>query len=256
MKEYSTTPFDRRRWLLAHAADDFFFLQNRGYPRRPALDWVGNRYRLTDMERQLLHRGVFSQGQALARRSRRCRGASLRSQCLAVDGHNVLITVESSLLDRPLLKANDGAVRDIAGLSAGFGLSETTQMALDMIFRFICLFRPGKVLFFFDAPMSRSGQLAGICRERLRGAGIRGEARAVPVPEREFPYSECIVASSDQAVLDAAACWIDLASGAAGASGHVAVCADFSSLLLTNAPGEAPPHGEFLGQPPATIPPD
>src|SRR5512139_3204827 len=112
---------------LNRAARDFFFLQNQGYPRRSALDWVGNRYGLDHLERQLLHRGVFSQADALRRLARRPRGMIWQEEWLVVDGHNVHITVESSLLGRPLLKANDGAVRDLAGQSARFRLTEASQ---------------------------------------------------------------------------------------------------------------------------------
>ncbi|HBD08465.1 MAG TPA: DUF434 domain-containing protein, partial [Syntrophobacteraceae bacterium] len=44
---------------LHQPACDFFSLQNRQYPRNSSLELVGNRYRLSRMQRQLLHRGVF-----------------------------------------------------------------------------------------------------------------------------------------------------------------------------------------------------
>lgn len=224
---------------LEEAATDFFFLQNRGYPRASALEWVGNRYALTQPERQLLHRGVFAQGDALRRRSKRCQGADWRNECLVVDGHNVQITVESAILGRSLLIANDGALRDVAGLSARFRFTEASEVALDMIFRVLEEFRPARTLFLFDAPMSHSGLIASRYRQRLKTLGLAGEARAVPVPEREFCYAECVVSSSDHAVLEQARQWLDLARWAIDGSGMLQQVLDFSSLVLTHAVPEA-----------------
>ncbi len=151
-----------------------------------------------------------------------------------MDGHNVQITVESAVLARPLVKANDGALRDVAGLSSGFRLSETSELAVDMIFRLIERLRPGRVDFLFDAPMSQSGLLASAYRRRLKSRGLTGDALTVPVPEREMNYGECIVASSDQAVLESSSKWLDLAYEAADASLSFDVYADFSAMIMAN----------------------
>lgn len=229
-QELSQNPSPHRQ--LHQAARDFFFLQNRGYPRRSALEWVGNRYQLDYLERQLLHRGVFGQGKALLRRSRRRRGLVWSEEWLVVDGHNVQITVESALLERPVLRANDGPIRDLAGQSARFRLTETSEMAVDLIFGFLSEYRPAQALFLFDAPISQSGLLASFYQKRMHALGLPGSARAVPVPEREFPYTRSLVASSDYAVLEKASSWVDLADLVLSFSGRLRLKEDFSSLIL------------------------
>ncbi len=220
-----------RKWNLFHAASDFFLFLNRSYPRAAALEMVGNRYNLRAIERQLLSRGVFSRKEALARRAKREMGDNWRGELLAVDGHNIQITVESHIMGRVLLRANDGAMRDLAGQSAKFRLTETSAMAIEMIFRFLREFPPKEVLFLFDAPMSRSGETASIYREKIRGAGLTGKAEAVMVPEREFPETDCVVASSDHAVIDAAPRWIDLACRVIEYPGPPEITVDFSQFL-------------------------
>jgi hypothetical protein len=222
-----------RKWLLHQAATDFFFLQNRRYPRAAALGWVGDRYQLEHPERQVLHRGVFGQTLTLRRRGKRSQGAQWQATNLVVDGHNVQITVESALLGRPLLIANDGALRDIAGQSSGFRLRQVSELALQAILRFLVEFKSSEVLFLFDAPMSRSGLLARRYRQQMHAWGIVGGARTAPVPEREFPYAESVVASSDQAVLDASRQWLDLARRVIDHAGLARPLVDFSSLVLT-----------------------
>jgi hypothetical protein len=222
-----------RKSLLYRAAEDFFWLQNRRYPRKTCLELVGNRYQLHRLERQFLHRGVFSQWQLLSRHAKRCLGEAWQSENLVVDGHNVQITVESGILGRPLLLANDGVVRDLAGQSARYKLSEVSELALEAILQCLSESRPREVLFLFDAPMHHSGLLASRYRRRIKALGLCGEARTAPVPEREFPYAESVVASSDQAVLDAATHWLDLARRVLERSGLAYPVMDFSALVLT-----------------------
>ncbi|MGC8491021.1 MAG: DUF434 domain-containing protein [Syntrophobacteraceae bacterium] len=230
----------QRLGRLHAAAADFFFLLNRGYPRTASLELAGNRHGLDASERMLLSRGVFSQQEALTRRAKRRLPPGWRRELLAVDGHNVQITVESRLYGKPLLKANDGALRDIAGLSSRYRMTETSAMAMDMVVAFLKMFPPKEVLFLFDAPMSRSGEFAALYRKRLAEAGIRGEAKTNPVPEREFPYHRCIAASSDRAVLDSAHRWTDLACLVIDYFGPPEPAADFSGLLLARSAGLPP----------------
>ena len=219
--------------FLHQAACDFFILQNRKYPRRSSLELVGNRYQLSYLQRQLLHRGVFDQSRALARRAKRCLGSAWQASRLMVDGHNVQITVESAILERPLLLANDGALRDLAGQSSRFRITQTSEVALRAILRFLSEFPPCEVLFLFDAPMKHSGWLAEQYRQQLKEYGMVGDARTVAVPEREFRYDRSVIASSDQAVLDASHGWLDLARRVIDRAGWNRPMTDFSGLLLT-----------------------
>lgn len=228
----------RRLPTIAQASRDFFFFQNRGYPRTSALEWVGNRYELLQIERELLRRGVFSQEAALCRRARRSGGESWIEHPLVVDGHNVQITVESAILGRPLVKANDGALRDLAGQSARFRLTEVSEVAQDWIFGFLGEFRPREILFLFDAPMSHSGLLAEQYRKRLRKNGLRGTSRAVSVPESEIPTHGWIAASSDQAVIERSMGWLDLARAAIARSSTLQVFADFGCLIVSRDSGK------------------
>ena len=86
---------------LQEAATDFRFLLARGYPRQAALGLVGNRYGLDEIARRLLHRGVFAPLVAAARRAKLRRLRDLPGHPLALDGHNVLITLECAVRQLP-----------------------------------------------------------------------------------------------------------------------------------------------------------
>jgi hypothetical protein len=196
---------------LQQAAQDFRYLLNRGYPRDASLSLVGNRYDLPRAARQLLHRGVFADAVAQARRAKLKPLSALTGQPLALDGHNVLITLESALKGRVLLLADDGFIRDVAQLSRAYRDSPTTRQALTLLADYIARHRPGPLTILFDAPMKRSGELAEQTRQIFAAQGLTADAQAVPVPERELLTFAGAVATSDTHLLDAQDSIVDLA---------------------------------------------
>jgi len=196
---------------LNKAAEDFRYLLDRGYPRRPSLELIGNRYQLTSDARHLLHRGVFSLQDSTSRKRKIVSANEVRTKNLAIDGFNVLITLEAGLTGRPLILADDGFFRDISGVSGSFKKTETTQKALDLIFNILRKIKPKKTVFLFDAPISKSGALAMEVRNRLNEEGLQGNAMALKVPEKILIGFQGIVASSDTAIIDQSNKVLDLA---------------------------------------------
>lgn len=196
---------------LQKAAMDFRYLLNRGYPRKAALELVGNRYGLISDQRQLLHRGVFSDSDARSRRKRRISIEKIRNRDLAIDGYNVIITIEASLSGRPLILGDDGFVRDISGLSGNFKKTSKTEEALQMIFDALKGVKPRQTLFLFDSPISKSGKLAQEVRSLLKRENIPGDAQAVKVPEKILIGFLGIIATSDTVIINQSKKVIDLA---------------------------------------------
>lgn len=197
--------------FLRKGAEDFRYLLGRAYPRKNSLELVGNRYNLRKTERELLHRGVFAEEEALRRREKAVSPEDIHDVHLAVDGHNVLITVEAGLSDSPLVVADDGFVRDISGVSSAYRMGAVTIRAIDLIMDILQSAHPKTTLFLFDAPISKSGRLAAYVAERLTMMGLDGEARAVKVPEKTLIGYEGVVATSDSAIIDRVERVIDLA---------------------------------------------
>jgi hypothetical protein len=184
---------------------------NRGYPRKTSLELIGNRYGLSYDQRHLLHRGVFSDGDAKARKGKKIPLRALHDQDLAIDGHNVLITIEAALSGRPLILSNEGFIRDISGLSGDFRKTGATERALCLVLDLLKKVKPRYTLVLFDAPISKSGLLAREVRERMRREGLPGDAQALKVPEKMLVDFRGIVATSDTAIIDSSKAVFDLA---------------------------------------------
>lgn len=196
---------------LQEAAKNFRYLLNRGYPRKISLELVGNRYGLTFDERHLLHRGVFADVDVQRRLSKKILLKAIKNQDLAIDGHNVIITIEAGLSAQPLVLGDDGFLRDISGRSGSFKKTERTMEAIGLIMDLFKQWTPRQTLFLFDAPISKSGRLALEVRNLLKIENLSGDAMAVNVPEKILIGFPGIVATSDTAIIDRSKNVIDLA---------------------------------------------
>ena len=199
---------------LKLAAVDFLYLLDRSYPRTASLQLVGNRHHLNRQHRDCLHRGVFARQEADQRRTRLVSKGQLVDAKLLVDGHNVIITTESGLVGRPLIAANDGVIRDVAGISHRYRISSLTERALDILLRIVRENPPSEIQFFLDAPIRQSGELAALLRTELDRCNLPGTAKAVKVPEKYLIGTGSVVASSDSAILDEVRQGFDLAAAA------------------------------------------
>lgn len=170
---------------------------------------MGDRHGLDAQARQLLRRGVFAPAVARARRARLLTLADVAGREVAVDGHNALITLESALRGAPLVLGDDGVVRDTAGAGANHRPTAATLRAARLLL--VALRPAASVTLLLDAPISQSGELAARLRALLAELGVSGQARAVPVPERELATHQGPVATSDSQLLDAVAQPLDLA---------------------------------------------
>ena len=172
---------------------------------------MGDRYRLNHTARQLLHRGVFAPEVARARRAKLRRLRELPGQPLALDGHNVLITLECAVRELPLVAADDGWVRDVGEVSRAFRVSPATDRVLTLMADYLADLAAGPLEVFYDAPLSLSGELARRTREIFASRGLSVQAAAVPVPEQLLSGFPGAIITSDTALIDAHATVVDLA---------------------------------------------
>ena len=109
------------------AVQDLLYLLEREYPKKPAIELVGNRYRLSSEERMILFRGVFIRSTCENRTRKRSRSHGFTPQCCVIDCYNVFITIESYLSGRLV----DSAEAADAYLVAVLKLAGRHELAVD-----------------------------------------------------------------------------------------------------------------------------
>ncbi|NOZ82245.1 MAG: DUF434 domain-containing protein [Euryarchaeota archaeon] len=193
------------------AVCDYRFLLNRGYSRSSALRVVTERYRLRAEQRNLLLRSVFSEEECRRRRRVKLSAADVAGERLLVDGYNLLITVECWKLGMPVLRCDDGFLRDFRGVYGKYRAQPClTRSALESIFSTLRRLEPESVLMVFDSMVSRSGELCSWIN-RLE-TGLRLVAETARSPDAVLRSEQGVACTGDTAVIDGCSAVLDLAA--------------------------------------------
>jgi hypothetical protein len=201
-------------WLpaLRTAVGELSWLLTRGYAEESAVALVGNRYELAERQRIAVRRCACSD-QALTRRgqARRPLGQCLDSP-LAIDGYNLLITIESALSAGVVLIGRDGCYRDLASIHGTYRKVQETGPALLLIADFLRQAGVRELVWFLDRPVSNSGRLRAFMAEALADSPIRWQVELVDNPDPVLADYDGVVASGDSWILDFCRAWTNLAA--------------------------------------------
>ena len=173
---------------------------------------MSGHYLLDQSQRNYLARKVSSDHTARRRRSRLLVFEDLKGETILVDGYNLLITLESLLYHSDtVLESDDGVLRDIQAVFGKYRPHEDTLIVLDTLMDFLKQAEIKEVHFFYDRPVSRSGELAQLTRAVLRKHHLPGEANTTSNVDRELANSgDEVVATSDGPLMDRVKRVVDL----------------------------------------------
>jgi hypothetical protein len=209
---------------LRAAVDELSWLLGREYSHVAALKLVGDRWSLTDRQRLAVLRCSCPED-ALARRlCRRLEPEELAGQALALDGFNVLTTVEAALGGAVVLVGRDGCLRDIAGVHGTYRKVEETAPAVALLGEVLESLGAGPCRWLLDRPVSNSGRLRAALLGAASDRGWDWRVELVNNPDPLLAASPEAVATADSVILDRCDRWFNLARFAveAGAPGaHV-----------------------------------
>ena len=203
-------------WLpkLRLAVEEYAWLLSRGYSPAAALTLVGDHHELTARQRLALMRSTCSDAARAGRVQRRVSTTDIAGQPLAIDGYNVLITLESALSSGLILRGCDGCCRDLASVHGTYRRVAETEPALTLLIDAVDRLTPAGVDFYLDEPVSNSGRLkvrlAELLEARPPGA-CSWNLAIVRSPDALLIEHAGVVATTDSAILDRAARWLDLA---------------------------------------------
>jgi len=198
---------------LREACADLCWLLSRGYAEVAALKLVGDRAGLDARQRRAVARCACSDAALAERQSRRLDVQALAGQPLAIDGMNILITLETAAAGGPLLRGRDGCLRDLAGVHGSYRHGAATLVVARQLGLTLAAAGAGPVCWILDRPVSRSGELAQRLRQEAERAGWRWEVALEDDADRALVDSQRVVLSADGWVLDRCVGWVELTSG-------------------------------------------
>jgi len=193
---------------LNRAAEELYFLLNRGYPAKSASTFIGNHYLLSERGRVALTRAVASEKDIAARKAKQRRQVP-KGETVHIDGFNEIITLEVALSGSPVITCMDGTYRDLAGLRGTYRLIDKTDAAIKLIFSALRKFSAEKAVFWLDKPISNSGRLKARIAEIAQKEQFEAEIELADRVDQTL-YELSNVVTGDSVILDRCSSWLNL----------------------------------------------
>lgn len=195
---------------LRRAVVDYSLLLTKGYAETSALKLVGDRFNLTHRQRLAVMRVACSDQQIAKRKSRQLDINSIVGQPIAIDGYNLLITIEAAMSGGMIFVGRDGCYRDLASIHGTYRKVTETIPAIELIGTFLQQAKITEALWLLDSPVSNSGRLKTLIREIAEKNEWNWQIELVTSPDAALIKGDTIVASSDSIILDGCKKWVNL----------------------------------------------
>lgn len=198
---------------LRAAAADLSWLRSRGYGEA-ATRLVGDRYELTQRQRDAVARSACSDEAYALRRASACRPADCAGEVVRVDGFNVLITLESALGGAYVFVGRDGCYRDVGGLRGTYRLVQETQPAIRLAGEALAALGVRATQWVLDERVSNCRRLRSALLAAADASGWTWTVEITGETDAALTDTPHVVATSDSRVLDRVARWVNLTAGA------------------------------------------
>ncbi len=186
------------------------YLLDRGYPSGPAIRFVSDHHRLPLESRFVLTRVTVPSTLAASRKDKRISASELEGKNVAIDGYNVLITVESLIAKAPVYLCDDGFLRDTRGIFRRYRSSDHTTLAINEILSILKESRVGRSEVLLDQQISKSGKLAAQIRKMMADFEVSGCAKTAKDVDKRLKLATSPVATGDGTIIDAVTEVVDL----------------------------------------------
>ena len=196
---------------IRRAVADYSLLLSKGYAEKSSLKLVGDRFELTERQRLAVMRSACPDEQRTNRKSRQLEINQIAGQAIAIDGYNLLITIEAAMSGGLIFKGQDGCYRDLASIHGTYHRVSETQPAIELIGGFLKQIGIGGALWLLDSPVSNSGRLKTILGGLAKANNWNWEIELVTSPDPVLIKSDKIVVSTDSVILDKCGRWVALA---------------------------------------------
>jgi len=186
-------------------------LLTKGYAEKSTLKLVGDKFSLTQRQRLAVMRCACSDHQLKLRTGNCLPLKDLANQPLAIDGYNILITIEAALSGAAIFKARDGSFKDLAGIHGSYRKVTETIPAIKLIGNFLKEINMGPALWLLDSPVSNSGRLKKMIETIAAEKDYPWHVKLLTNPDTELIKTDSVVVTSDSVILNKCKHWLNLA---------------------------------------------
>jgi hypothetical protein len=198
---------DERVEDLRKAVGDFSLLLTKRYAVPSSLKLVGDHFNLTERQRTAVQRASCSDAARESRKRSEVGIGVIANQALAIDGYNLLTTLETALSGGAIFVCRDGCFRDMASIHGTYRKVEETIPALKLLAEFLKCANAGPITILLDSPVSNSGRLRAVIEE----ANADWNVELVSNPDPILAAGDQMVVTADSVILDSAKRWVNLA---------------------------------------------
>lgn len=188
--------------IFATAASDLSFLLGKQYGEKSALALVGNRYQLNKRQQRALSLITCPADKIISRKQKALKPDALKGKEIAIDGYNLLITIEAALSHAYILAGQDGCYRDIASVHSTYKKVDETIPALLLIDKTLKELDVKHVQWYFDSPVSNSGRLKVLLYELATKNQSNWNVDLVFNPDTTLIEEKKICVTADSWILD------------------------------------------------------
>ncbi len=186
---------------LQEACRDYAFLMDRHYPEKGALKLAGDRYRMTRDQRTLMYRGISAADVSAARQKRII--TRVEGLHAGIDAYNVLFSLLSYRLGRPVFLSTDGLFRDAGNVHGRLKDDDIFMDCMELLASWLAAAKPAKAGIFFDSPVSHSEHHARLLEEKLVHSGMNYSCSVIHSADFALRHNAFdVLATSDTGIID------------------------------------------------------
>jgi hypothetical protein len=182
---------------------DYKYLIEKKYSPKSMLKIIGDRYKLSGVERTILYRGISTIKQSEYRKNKLIDEEKLTENVLFIDGYNVLITIGCYLKGGFTFFGTDGFLRDTEESHGNIRKTEIVEKSLSLTLEYLKLKKTKQIRFFFDAPISNSKIFSDFVSGQINQYKLCGYSEISDSPDFVLKnLEEGICSTSDSLIID------------------------------------------------------
>lgn len=203
--------FDSSQWSrLRKAVRDLSWLRSRGYSGSAPKKLVGDRYHLKRRQRNAVARSACSDAERAHRLRARLPPEAVAGRKVAIDGFNVLITIEAALGGGYVFVGRDTAFRDVNPVKGTYRIVRQTDPALALLTDVLSSLNLDGVVWHLDRSVSNVGRVKTRLQDRAPRSGLPWEIVEHDHVDAALCDTSDPVVTSDSTILDASESWLPL----------------------------------------------